>query len=158
MCGTLSVYSLQAISIVGLRWACHYATFNWRLNVSTINVFLIFLSVWVCGGVVSHCWDLTCICKVLWTARVRDWQNPLPHSWHLKGFSLEWMYLWRRRERTWSDICSFNVQPLTCCRTLSAQGRNQYISKLRTIWRVKCSGALVERTRGTGLCQAQVIL
>ena len=21
------------------------------------------------------------------------WQNPFPHSWHLNGFSLEWMYL-----------------------------------------------------------------
>lgn len=36
---------------------------------------------------------LTCMCKVLWTARVLDWQKPFPHSWHLKGFSLEWMYL-----------------------------------------------------------------
>lgn len=29
----------------------------------------------------------------LWTARVRLWQNPLPHVSHLKGFSLECMYL-----------------------------------------------------------------
>lgn len=36
---------------------------------------------------------LTCMCRVLWTARVLDWQKPFPHSWHLKGFSLEWMYL-----------------------------------------------------------------
>lgn len=33
------------------------------------------------------------MCRILWTASVRDWQNPLPHSRHLKGFSLEWMYL-----------------------------------------------------------------
>lgn len=33
------------------------------------------------------------MCRVLWTARVLDWQKPFPHSWHLKGFSLEWMYL-----------------------------------------------------------------
>lgn len=33
--------------------------------------------------------------RVLWTARVLDWQKPFPHSWHLKGFSLEWMYLQR---------------------------------------------------------------
>lgn len=33
------------------------------------------------------------MCRILWTARVRDWQNPLPHSRHLKGFSFEWMYL-----------------------------------------------------------------
>lgn len=37
--------------------------------------------------------SLTCMCKVLWTASVLDWQKPFPHSWHLKGFSLEWMYL-----------------------------------------------------------------
>lgn len=37
--------------------------------------------------------NLTCMCNVLWTARVLDWQNPFPHSWHLNGFSLEWIYL-----------------------------------------------------------------
>lgn len=31
--------------------------------------------------------------RILWTARVRDWQKPLPHSRHLKGFSFEWMNL-----------------------------------------------------------------
>uniref|UniRef100_A0A1A9WI13 Uncharacterized protein n=1 Tax=Glossina brevipalpis TaxID=37001 RepID=A0A1A9WI13_9MUSC len=30
---------------------------------------------------------------ILCTASVRDWQNPLPHSAHLKGFSFEWIYL-----------------------------------------------------------------
>ena len=24
---------------------------------------------------------------------ISTWQNPFPHSWHLNGFSLEWMYL-----------------------------------------------------------------
>lgn len=33
------------------------------------------------------------MCRILWTAKVRDWQKPLPHSVHLKGFSLLWMYL-----------------------------------------------------------------
>jgi len=37
------------------------------------------------------------MCSVLWTARVLDWQKPFPHSWHLKGFSLEWMYLQGKR-------------------------------------------------------------
>lgn len=31
--------------------------------------------------------------RLLWTANVRDWQKPLPHTSHLKGFSLQWMYL-----------------------------------------------------------------
>ena len=35
----------------------------------------------------------TCMWMVLWTARVRAWQNPFPHSPHLKGFSFEWIYL-----------------------------------------------------------------
>lgn len=38
------------------------------------------------------------MCRILWTAKVRDWQNPLPHSRHLNGFSLEWMYLMKRRK------------------------------------------------------------
>lgn len=47
--------------------------------------------------------------RILWTANVRDWQNPLPHSKHLKGFSFEWMYLmmgeakekrrWKKRKK-----------------------------------------------------------
>jgi len=41
----------------------------------------------------KQCKRFTCKCNVLWTAKVRDWQKPLPHSWHLKGFSLEWIYL-----------------------------------------------------------------
>lgn len=32
-------------------------------------------------------------CNILCTASVRDWQNPLPHSVHLNGFSFEWIYL-----------------------------------------------------------------
>lgn len=36
--------------------------------------------------------------RILWTARVRDWQNPFPHSRHLKGFSFEWMYLEKEEE------------------------------------------------------------
>ena len=36
-------------------------------------------------------------CVTLWTAKVRDWQKPLPQSLHLKGFSLEWMYRWSLR-------------------------------------------------------------
>ena len=46
--------------------------------------------------------SLTCMCNVLWTARVLDWQKPFPHSWHLKGFSLEWMYLQGEHN---SDAC-----------------------------------------------------
>lgn len=41
------------------------------------------------------------MCKILCTARVRDWQKPLPHSVHLNGFSFEWMYLKNRRRRGW---------------------------------------------------------
>ena len=29
--------------------------------------------------------------RIRWTASVRDWQNPLPQSPHLNGFSFEWM-------------------------------------------------------------------
>jgi hypothetical protein len=39
----------------------------------------------LCGE--SSMWRIRC------TASVRDWQNPLPHSRHLNGFSFEWMYL-----------------------------------------------------------------
>lgn len=43
--------------------------------------------------------SFTCMCNVLWTARVLDWQKPFPHTWHLKGFSFEWMYL-RKKHKT----------------------------------------------------------
>lgn len=49
-------------------------------------------------------WQFTCKCNVLWTAKVRDWQNPFPHSWHLNGFSLEWMYLENKREWIRMDL------------------------------------------------------
>ena len=42
-------------------------------------------------------WGDSSIWRILWTAKVRDWQKPFPHSLHLKGFSLEWMYRWSRR-------------------------------------------------------------
>lgn len=49
----------------------------------------------------SRCW---CWCKIVvsrhmeflllrWLDNVLDWQNPLPHTGHLNGFSLTWMYL-----------------------------------------------------------------
>lgn len=38
------------------------------------------------------------MCRILWTASVRDWQKPLPHSRHLNGFSFEWMYLRKQIE------------------------------------------------------------
>lgn len=41
----------------------------------------------------GHLWGDSSICKILWTANVLDWQNPFPHSVHLKGFSFECMYL-----------------------------------------------------------------
>lgn len=41
----------------------------------------------------GHLWGDSSMCRILWTANVLDWQNPLPHSEHLNGFSLEWMYL-----------------------------------------------------------------
>lgn len=41
----------------------------------------------------GHLWGDSSMCRILWTARVRDWQNPFPHSAHLNGFSLLWMYL-----------------------------------------------------------------
>lgn len=37
-------------------------------------------------------------CRTLWTASVLDWQNPLPHSPHLNGFSFEWIYLKQDKE------------------------------------------------------------
>ena len=49
----------------------------------------------------GHRWGDSSMCKIRCTANVRDWQNPLPHSLHLKGFSLEWMYLWSRK---WSCL------------------------------------------------------
>lgn len=39
------------------------------------------------------------MCRILWTAKVLDWQNPFPHSVHLKGFSFEWIYLERRETK-----------------------------------------------------------
>lgn len=54
---------------------------------------------------------LTCMCRVLWTARVLDWQKPFPHSWHLKGFSLEWIYL---EGNPWGEQrCRRRVGPAT---------------------------------------------
>lgn len=49
----------------------------------------------------GHRWGDSSMWRILWTARVLDWQNPFPHSLHLKGFSLEWMYLWSLR---WSCL------------------------------------------------------
>lgn len=50
--------------------------------------------------------SLTCMCNVLWTANVLDWQKPFPHSWHLNGFSLEWMYLQSKQDRSMSEEIS----------------------------------------------------
>lgn len=44
----------------------------------------------LCGD--SSRWSILC------TANVLDWQNPLPHSVHLNGFSFEWMYLFQRKK------------------------------------------------------------
>lgn len=44
----------------------------------------------------GHLWGDSSMCRILCTAKVLDWQNPLPHSVHLKGFSLLWMYLKKR--------------------------------------------------------------
>lgn len=41
----------------------------------------------------GHLWGDSSMCRILCTAKVRDWQNPFPHSPHLNGFSFEWMYL-----------------------------------------------------------------
>lgn len=46
------------------------------------------------------------ICKILCTAKVRDWQNPLPHSVHLNGFSFECMYL-ENGKTTLSLLCNY---------------------------------------------------
>jgi len=39
------------------------------------------------------------MCRILWTANVLDWQNPLPHSVHLNGFSFEWIYLLENKKK-----------------------------------------------------------
>ena len=52
--------------------------------------------------------SLTCMCNVLWTASVLDWQNPFPHSWHLNGFSFEWMYLEGRTDKRSNVIWQHN--------------------------------------------------
>ena len=41
---------------------------------------------------IGHLCGDSSMCRILCTARVLDWQKPLPHSTHLKGFSFEWMY------------------------------------------------------------------
>lgn len=41
----------------------------------------------------GHLWGDSSMCRILWTAKVRDWQKPFPHSVHLNGFSFEWIYL-----------------------------------------------------------------
>lgn len=46
----------------------------------------------------GHLWGDSSMCKILCTAKVLDWQKPLPHSLHLNGFSLLWMYL----EKKWN--------------------------------------------------------
>lgn len=42
---------------------------------------------------VEHLCGESSMWSIRWTAKVRDWQKPLPQSVHLKGFSLECMYL-----------------------------------------------------------------
>lgn len=46
----------------------------------------------------GHLWGDSSMCKILCTASVLDWQNPFPHSVHLKGFSFECMYLKNRKQ------------------------------------------------------------
>lgn len=61
----------------------------------------------------KHLWQIgqrigvSSIWSIRWTANVLDWQNPLPHSLHLKGFSLEWIYRWSRR---WSCLLNALLQ------------------------------------------------
>lgn len=45
----------------------------------------------------GHLWGDSSRCRILCTASVLDWQKPLPHSPHLKGFSLLWMYLKQKK-------------------------------------------------------------
>ena len=71
------------------------------------------ISVWVNKWVfkfdrwLKHLWQMgqrigvSSMWRILWTANVLDWQNPLPHSLHLKGFSFECIYRWSRR---WSCL------------------------------------------------------
>ena len=47
----------------------------------------IYLDIWATDSSVSSA------CMLLCTARVRAWQNPLPQTLHLNGFSFRWMYL-----------------------------------------------------------------
>lgn len=47
----------------------------------------------------GHLWGDSSRWRILWTASVRDWQNPFPHSVHLNGFSFEWMYLRRNSKQ-----------------------------------------------------------
>ena len=56
---------------------------------------------------------------VLCTARVRAWQNPLPQTLHLNGFSFKWMYLQRcinhlqtKRNKAQSKIASYRAATL----------------------------------------------
>lgn len=59
---------------------------------------------WVSHLILAGFSSLICMCNVLWTARVLDWQKPFPHSWHLKGFSLEWMYLQRGTQHSSKSV------------------------------------------------------
>lgn len=48
--------------------------------------------------------------RILWTANVRDWQKPLPHSPHLNGFSFEWIYLeMKKKYKNYSNIQICNL-------------------------------------------------
>ena len=57
----------------------------------------------------GHLWGESSMCKIRCTARVRDWQNPLPHSLHLKGFSSEWIFMCAVHAFLWAYFLSHCV-------------------------------------------------
>lgn len=71
--------------------------------------------------------SFTCECSVLWTARVLDWQNPFPHSWHLKGFSLEWMYLKARKTQL---VLATRASVPQSCRSQEERGVGGHTAEL----------------------------
>lgn len=51
------------------------------------------------------------MCRILCTASVLDWQNPFPHSRHLKGFSFEWIYLESQNTEVTAKISEGSKDP-----------------------------------------------
>jgi hypothetical protein len=83
---------------------------------------------------------LTCWWIDLCTINVLDWQNPLPHTVHLNGFSFECTYLVNNKTISFRSTrnfivctCFFDCLPVVSEMILSAEGLAADIARIRTL-------------------------